>query len=294
MKQLASITFFIFFFTGLSACTSSHPTSTDCFITQTIAIIGDFGLSGPAEAKVAELVKSWSPDLIISTGDNNYPLGEASTIDTNIGQYYADYIYPYLGSYPISPTQVPVNRFYPVLGNHDWDTDPTPYFNYFTLPNHERYYDLESYDFHFLFLNSNANEPDGITATSTQALWLQNKLLNSTKKFKFIILHHPPYTSSGSHSSNITLQWPFVTWGATAVIAGHNHFYERLNVEGLAYFVNGSGGKDLYSITSINPNSQIRFDSDYGAQKLTFNSCHQATLSFYSQAGTLIDSILFE
>src|SRR5436190_18393178 len=52
------------------------------------AVIGDFGQAGPDEAAVSALVAGWQPDFVITVGDNNYPLGEASTIDQNIGQYF--------------------------------------------------------------------------------------------------------------------------------------------------------------------------------------------------------------
>src|SRR5688572_32246374 len=65
------------------------------------AVLGDYGytLAGPSVADVARLVKSWRPDLIITAGDNNYPLGEASTIDENIGQHYQEFIANYKGFY---------------------------------------------------------------------------------------------------------------------------------------------------------------------------------------------------
>ena len=56
------------------------------------AVIGDYGIAGQPEADVAALVQSWNPDIVITTGDNNYPNGEASTIDANIGQYYHQFI----------------------------------------------------------------------------------------------------------------------------------------------------------------------------------------------------------
>ncbi len=74
----------------------------------------------------------------MTTGDNNYPDGAAATIDENIGQYYADFIYPYTGSYG---TGAASNRFFPSLGNHDWyTTGAMPYLDYFALPGNERYY----------------------------------------------------------------------------------------------------------------------------------------------------------
>ena len=73
----------------------------------TFAVIGDFGQDNwkpksnpvdptkpherrnPFQAKVADLVASWKPDLVISTGDNNYPKGEAATIELANGTDYA-------------------------------------------------------------------------------------------------------------------------------------------------------------------------------------------------------------
>ncbi|MBZ0159711.1 MAG: metallophosphoesterase, partial [bacterium] len=104
------------------------------------AVIGDYGFAGQPEADVANLVKSWNPDFIITVGDNNYPSGAVSTIDNNIGQYYHDFISPYLGLWGPGAT---INRFFPSLGNHDWaTTGAQPYLDYFTLPNNERYYDV--------------------------------------------------------------------------------------------------------------------------------------------------------
>ena len=108
------------------------------------AVIGDFGCGCQAELDVSNLVKSWNPEFIITTGDNNYDFGEASTIDANIGQYYHDFIYPYVGSYGAGAD---TNRFFPSLGNHDWGdgyiqppaTAVQPYLDYFTLPGNERY-----------------------------------------------------------------------------------------------------------------------------------------------------------
>src|SRR6478735_4083208 len=80
-------------------------------------VIGDYGLSGPDEANVAALVTRLKPDFVITTGDNNYPLGEAETIDENIGRYFHEFIAPYRGKFGAGAKE---NRFFPSLGNHDW------------------------------------------------------------------------------------------------------------------------------------------------------------------------------
>src|SRR5215210_931586 len=77
------------------------------------AVVGDFGYAGQPEADVANLVNSWQPEFVITTGDNNYEVGAAATIDANIGQYYHQFIYPYTGAYGAGAA---FNRFFPVLG----------------------------------------------------------------------------------------------------------------------------------------------------------------------------------
>src|SRR6266849_9618015 len=58
------------------------------------AVIGDFGSDGENELDVSNLIRSWNPDFITTVGDNNYPNGDASTIDANIGKYFHDFIFP--------------------------------------------------------------------------------------------------------------------------------------------------------------------------------------------------------
>src|SRR5918999_2176174 len=153
----------------------------------TFAAIGDYGSNDANELDVSLLVKSWNPDFIITLGDNNYPDGEAATIDASIGKYYREFIYPYRGTYGAGAS---TNRFWPCIGNRDWDNQTgaklQPYLDYFTLPNNERYYDFVRGPVHFFVLDSEAEEPDGITSTSVQAQWLRNKLAASTAPWKIV------------------------------------------------------------------------------------------------------------
>ena len=255
---------------------------------QRFAAIGDYGYAGPAEQQVAELVKSWDPDFIITLGDNNYDLGDSTTIDQNIGQYYHTYIYKYRGHYGPSAS---TNRFFPSLGNHDYYTrNGEAYRDYFTLPGNGRYYDYVRGDVHLFALNSDPAEPDGITATSVQAQWLKAALAASTSRWNVVYFHHAPY-SSGLHGNTQALQWPFHEWGASVVVAGHDHHYERLVVDGLPYFVNGLGGRSIYKATqpSRQPGSQLYYNANYGAMLLTA-SPDSLTLQFFTRTQELIDS----
>lgn len=251
------------------------------------AVIGDYGSGDPSEQDVATLVKSWNPDFVITTGDNNYPLGGADTIDSHIGRYYHDFIYPYLGIYGAGATS---NRFFPAMGNHDWDTNNAqPYLDYFALPNNERYYDFVGGPIHFFIVDSDSREPDGITSSSVQAIWLQNQLAASTSEWNVVVLHHPPYSSGSVHGSNTTVQWPYKAWGVDAVISGHDHDYERLLEDGLPYFVNGLGGGVIYSFGTPVAGSQVRYNGDWGGMLVEANAS-QITFNFYSRTSLLVDT----
>jgi tartrate-resistant acid phosphatase type 5 len=264
------------------------------------AVIGDFGLAGANEAAVAALVNSWNPDYVITTGDNNYQLGQAATIDANIGQYYHQYIGNYTGTYGAGSA---VNRFFPSLGNHDWVTRsgtpplPTPYLDYFTLPGNERYYTFTQGPVQFFAIDSgdatgtdsDGFEPDGITSTSVQGQWLQTQLALSTAQWRIVYLHHAPY-SSGEHGNTPVMQWPFQQWGATAVLSGHEHDYERVDVNGFPYIVNGLGGESegQFGGTPI-PGSQIFYNADFGAMKVVASETSMQ-FQFINVAGQVIDT----
>ncbi len=252
----------------------------------TFAVIGDYGNSGAGERTVANMVKTWSPQAILTLGDNNYPVGSAATIDANIGQYYQEYIGNYRGNYGAGS---PTNRFFPVLGNHDWETSGAqPYFNYFTLPGNERYYDFVLDNVHFFALDSDPNEPDGISSSSVQALWLRDGVARSQSTFKVVYFHHAPYSSGGSTA---IIRWPFKQWGVNAVIAGHQHQYERLDVDDMTYIVNGLGGAEITSFNAPIGGSIFRYNTDFGAMRLVTSP---TTLKFeflsIAGGGTLVDS----
>jgi tartrate-resistant acid phosphatase type 5 len=251
------------------------------------AVIGDYGWQGQANLDVSNLVKSWNPDFIITTGDNNYDYGEATTIDQNVGQYYHEFIYPYSGSYGAGAVE---NRFYPILGNHDWlQAGAIPYLNYFTLPGNERYYDFVKGPVQFFALDSDGNEPDGNSNTSTQAVWFQNRLAASSSPWKIVYIHTAPYSSGWHHGSNIKSQWQFKQWGASAVLSGHEHNYERLIENDLVYFVNGAGGKSLYTFNPPISGSIVRYCDDYGAQLVTATDT-SLTFQFITRTGVIVDT----
>jgi hypothetical protein len=251
----------------------------------TFAVIGDYGSNDQGEAEVADLVLSWETDLVITLGDNNYPAGADYTIDEAIGRYYQSFIYPYTGTEGSGAT---LNRFFPSLGNHDLYTHSgQPYFDYFSLPGNERYYDFTWGSVHFFCLNSNDSEPDGVGASSAQADWLQAGLAASTSAWNVVYFHHAPY-SSGRHGSIDWMQWPFAAWGADVVLAAHDHTYERLQVDGIPYFVNGLGGGGIYDFRTILSESLVRYNAGHGAMRVAATD-QSMTFQFITDYGVVVD-----
>lgn len=251
------------------------------------AAIGDFGSDLVPEAQVAELVRARAPDFVITLGDNNYFDGEERTIDRNIGKYYHAFIGHYAGAYgPGSPEA----RFFPAPGNHDWNTGTLdPYLAYFTLPGNERYYEFRRGPVHFFVLDSDTHEPDGATADSAQATWLEQALAASEAPFKLVYFHHPPY-SSGYHLGTAAMRWPFREWGADLVLAGHDHNYERLLVDDLLYIVNGCGGAALRDFNAEEVGARRGTPEVYGALFVTADPAAM-TLDFVTPRGDLVDRV---
>jgi PKD repeat protein len=294
----------------------------------TFAIIGDYGMDNTAEGSVATLVKGWSPEFIVTTGDDYYSSAgneSGNRFHESTGKYYCEFLQAVAGtSTCLSGTATPTNRFFPVLGNHDYsDTSnggmlPNVYTTYFTLPGsgisvgsvpsgNERYYDFVWGPVHFFMLNSGSQvssnncttgeEPQGCNGSSAQAGWLQSALTASTASWKVVVLHKVPFSSDASHGSTTFMQWPYEAWGADFVVGGHSHTYERIirdeNGDGttIPYIVNGLGGASRYSFGTPVAGSEVRYNGNWGAMRVTATDA-QMTLEFYSidNGGTLRDT----
>ena len=277
---------------------AAEPTSSTVF-----AVIGDFGTGDRHEAAVARLVASWHPAFIVATGDDYYKVAGAKGSEQylrSIGDFYG----PWLADVPSYHRRrvgtAPVNAFFPVLGNHDYtDAKPGPwaYLTYFNLPGsgfvnssgNERYYDFTEGPIHFFMLDSNPEEPDGTSANSVQAHWLQHALASSESSWNVVVDHHPPYSSCNVHHSTGFMQWPFAQWGADVVLSGHAHVYERVMRNGIAYMINGLGGGPRYGFTKAKvAGDTVRYSTTWGAQKVT-QTGSTLRFEFYSIGGKLVD-----
>jgi Icc-related predicted phosphoesterase len=153
---------------------------------------------------------------------------------------------------------------YPALGNHDLHGDENValanYFQRFPELKNSRYYSVRAANILMLVLDSSLDETSG-----QQGKWLTQALetLPGDVDFVFIVLHHPPYTSSsdakkfgGGHSSRSTEQALAQALetrqrnlrARIVVFSGHVHNYERHEHGGITYFVSGGAGAHAYPI----------------------------------------------
>jgi 3',5'-cyclic AMP phosphodiesterase CpdA len=267
--------------------------STACAQTSVrFSCVGDYGRELAVQS-VANFVASKNPDFVVTVGDNNYTPSDTTVQawDDEIGQYYGQFIRYPAGSASAFAPGCAVNKFFPALGNHDWDAGISGWQNYFELPGNERYYDVVKGPVHLFFIDSDGREQDGNTSSSVQGLWLQQRLASSTSSWKIVLLHHPPFSSSSTHGNTPNLQWPFAAWGASLVLAGHDHTYERIMKNGFPYVVNGLGGRPLYAFRETpEDGSAVRYNENYGAVFITATTS-RLTLTAYSIANVLIDSL---
>lgn len=153
---------------------------------------------------------------------------------------------------------------YPALGNHDLHGNENlalgNYFGRFPDLRNSLYYSVRAGNSLILVLDSALDETSG-----PQGEWLANKLDNASSEtdFIFVLLHHPPYTSSsdankygGGHSVRAPEQ-ALGGWlearqqklrARIVVFSGHVHNYERHEHGGVTYFVTGGAGAHAYPI----------------------------------------------
>jgi hypothetical protein len=232
------------------------------------------------------MVKSWRPQFIVTTGDNNYPRGKWDTWDANVAPY-REYI---------------PDRFEPSVGNHDYMCSECPDLAFRLNFERELVRQFAKPSgvnplVRFFVLDSNAADPaTDLSVRSKAALrnplaaqrvWLEDGLRNAESCWKLVVMHHAPYSSTVDPGSNILMQsrsgWAYRQWGAHVVLSGHAHTYERITRPGdFAYIVNGTGGGRLDESRAVRVAESVVFIGDaYGAIRGYVDST-QLVLDYYT------------
>ena len=217
--------------------------------------------SGEATAKVIGGIDG----AVAALGDNAYPSGSPSD--------YKQCYDPSWGRFK--------DRTHPVPGNHDYDTPKAAgYFGYFGAaagPAGQGWYSYDLGSWHVVALNSNCGSVD----CGAESRWLDSDLSAHPAACTLAYWHHPRY-SSGSAGDNPTMNdfWkPLYDHGATVVLSGHDHDYERFAPQdpaghqdpgrGIRQFVAGTGGGAPGSFFGRSANSEVRNNHTFGVLQLT-------------------------
>jgi tartrate-resistant acid phosphatase type 5 len=240
---------------------------------------------------------------ILGNHDYNDPSNSEDPTETHIGYStpYVNYFEPALTGSPGVTLATGIDGYYEYFDlwklKHVWSQFTEP------IGVNPRCYKLSKGPVVFFVLDTNCPSPyaynsdgsNGLTPQSQQGIWLQQQLAASTATWKIVLFHEPAYTSGSGSTGEATMTWPFQAWGATAVVAGHVHNYERLAVTDpggkitIPYFVNGAGGfvpeGGFYTPLS---ESLVRVEN-YGVQKV-YADADQITFEYYDIFGVCRDS----
>jgi acid phosphatase type 7 len=251
---------------------------------------GDTRFHDPADTDAAnpvvrtalvQAIADANPSFICFTGDivyNGYDLDDWKIFDDDTRVWRDKHI--------------PV---FPALGNHEFHGDEkrdlANYFAHFPELNNSRYYSVRAANTMFLVLDSSVDE-----VTGPQGEWLANNLdhVPPDVDFVFVMLHHPPYTSSSmnihgeGHSARSSERAVAAllevrqarTRARFIVFSGHVHNYERQEHGDVTYFVSGGGGAHAYPVPRAPGDSyqskEINYhyllvEVDHGHLKVTMN-----------------------
>jgi hypothetical protein len=203
------------------------------------AVIGDSGRGDEAQHAIARQMVSWRArfpfEFVLMLGDNIY---DSHTPEDYVARFEA----PYKDLLDAGVS------FHAAIGNHD---DPAQiYYEKFNMGG-KRYYSFRRAEMSVEGGLAGAGVRffalDSRTLDSDQLAWLRKELDESASRWKVVFFHHPIYTSGrygdGARSLRGSLEPVLVAGDADVVLAGHEHFYERLVPQrGILHFISGAAG----------------------------------------------------
>ncbi len=239
-------------------------------------VIGDTGTGSKQQKELADVMvryhQSFPYEFVLLMGDNMYGSEKAEDYKRKFEDVYK----------PLLDAKV---KFYATLGNHDESNQR--FYEKFNM-NGEEYYNFKKGNVSFYSLNSNYME-------KKQIKWLEDKLSKDTSEWKMVYFHHPPYSSGGKHGSSTDLREVvepiFLKYGVNVVLAGHEHFYERLKPQkGIYYFISGAGGKlRKGDVRDDSPLTEKAFDKDMSFMLLEVVD-EQLHFQVISRTGETVDA----
>jgi predicted phosphodiesterase len=214
------------------------------------AVIGDSGTGDQPQYETAHVLDEWRADfpfdIVLMLGDNIY--GRSSPAD-----YRRKFEDPYRA---LLDTGV---KFYAVLGNHD---DPGERFYESFNMKGQSYYSFKAPQGGVRFFALDSNYMDG-----KQLDWLEKELQTAGSDWKVCFFHHPLYSTGRKHGPDAELRRVLepllVKHHVDLVLAGHEHFYERMQPQhDIHYFISGAAGQLRRGNIEQSPLDARGFDQD--------------------------------
>ena len=223
------------------------------------AVIGDSGRGDAPQHEIgvqmAAFRQRFDYRFVLMGGDNIYE-GPATAED-----YRLKFEEPYKALLDAGV------QFYAALGNHD---DPRQVdYKPFNMEG-RRYYTfrppldvITRLETGVRFFALDSTYLDG-----EQMRWLTQQLEASDSEWKIALLHHPLYTSGryglAARGIRFALESAFLSGGVDVVFSGHEHIYQRSQLQkGILYFVSGGAGSLRAGDASPSPLMAKSFDTDY-------------------------------
>jgi hypothetical protein len=212
------------------------------------AVIGDFGTGSKRQyelgREMAKFRELFPFDFALTLGDNIYGGDSPSDMKRKFELPYKDLLDAGV-------------KFYASLGNHD---NPNQRFYKPFNMGEKRYYSFKKGNAEFFALDSSYMDP-------TQMNWLKQSLEASNAEWKICYFHHPLYSDGKRHGPDEDLRKqiePLLEkYGVQVVLAGHEHFYERLLPQkGLHHFIMGNSGQLRVGNLRKSPRMAKGFDRD--------------------------------
>ena len=221
--------------------------------------MGDSRSRLDVHARIVEKITEKNPRFVVNSGDL---VGNGLSI------------HDWEGFFKVNKEFMKNTPYYPVLGNHEKDSPY--YYDFFDLPNNERYYHFTDGDALFIVLDSEGprttipayvteSEEDkywyesGIKYQETQKEWLENVLnLNKQAGFIFVFQHLPLYSVKASRVEESKMArefWGdiFARHGVQVFLNGHDHHYHHAIDNGVHFITSAGAGAPLYKVDAPQP-----------------------------------------
>ena len=224
-----------------SFTTAPAPGASTAF---TMAVYGDNRTNGGDHALVARAIAGENVSVALHTGDM-----VVDAKDSRAWRHWFAEERDLLSHVPLVPT----------VGNHELTDEGVAYSRWFQEPGRPGYHSFDYGPVHVAVLDSfemaGGATPAAGALSEAQRQWLLADVKAVARdRHLFVLVHQGPYAHPAkprgpNHGGSLLVARALLDAAlihpVAAVFAGHEHFYERGEIDGLRYFVVGGGGAPL-------------------------------------------------